>query len=135
MTDMTVTAGTFKRLIKTTIFGEHLKHQITMAPDTILLYDPCTLGSNHDRFVEILECKGFRMFKPVLPLGQILGNKAVRHMAVVARGVRVVTSLLPPVVLVAHDMTVGTSLGGTAQISQPLSFTKSIDSCTQERSK
>ena len=121
----------FERLVGATVVGEHSIHQIAVATYAVLLHDPGAFRFDHDRLVEILERKGLRMFESVLTFGEIFGDEAVGHVAIVASGYGVMAGLLPPVVLVTHDVAVDAGLRLAAQIGEPFAFPKSEPSCAQ----
>mgnify|MGYP007068291810 CR=1 FL=1 len=75
------------------------------------------------------------MLEAVFAFGEIFGNEALGHVALVAGGRRVVAGLLPSVVWIAHDMAVRAGFRLAAQIGEPLAFAKGVCARPQERAE
>src|SRR5678815_5579526 len=89
----------------------NLAHQLRVAPHTVGFDDFTVLLSDADRLVKVLKGETLGMPVSVNHLRRVLADQIVRRVAVVAGRDRVVRGLLPPVVLLAHDVTVHAGRG------------------------
>ncbi len=87
-----------------------------MAVDAGTVEDTGVSRTNADRFVKILERERLGMPEAVFGFDEILGNKVVRGVAIVAAGHRVVAGLLPAVILLAHDVAIHARGGIAAEV-------------------
>jgi len=93
----------------------------------IVLYGLCTPRRHPDRFVKVLEREGHAVIPAVLGLSNVLRQKIVRKMALDAGCHRVVTRLLPRIVLAIHDVAVHAGTRVRAQIGETLCVYERLD--------
>lgn len=102
----------------------HVVHTIDMTTDTVALHDPGAVRTDRDRLVEILQREGLGVFKAVFGLSQVFADQVVRHVAIITGGNRMVTRLLPAIILVLHDVAIRTGRRRVSQIRKTLPFMK-----------
>src|SRR5438034_11707044 len=100
--DRSVAVDAVGRLEAAGAVPEDVIDEVVVAVETVRLQDFLTHGPKADRFVEVLEGEALGVPVPVLGLDRVLGDGAVRNVAIVARRRRLMTGFLPAVVLVAH---------------------------------
>jgi len=61
-----------------------------------------------------------------------LADEIVRHMAIVARGDRVMTGLLPAIELLAHNVAIGAGARVIRQVGQPIGVEKRVAADTSQ---
>ena len=98
---------------------ENVVDDIVMTVEAILVQDARTDRPQANRFGKILERETLGVPKPVFGLHQILEYEFMWNVAIVASGDRMMTGLLPAVVLIAHDVAIDAGLGIAAQIGKP----------------
>ena len=105
-----------------------------MTAETVLLEDFGISWSYLNRFVEVVKGEGLGMPKAVVGLGDHLGYKIVREVAIDADGRGMVRRLLPGGELFLHDVAVGAGLGIFTEIGATLSVTEGKDADPEETS-
>src|SRR6185436_15788039 len=82
--------------------GHELVHHRLVTAQTVVLQDGAVSRLDADRLLEVLQREALRVVPAVARLGEVLGEEAMREMAVDAGGDAVMAGLLPAVVLAAH---------------------------------
>jgi hypothetical protein len=107
------------------LLGQHLMDEIRMAAQASILSDPAVSRFDLNRLVEVLQGKSQRVEESIVGLGYPLACKMVREMTIVTDGDMMVTGIQPRVVVILHDVTIGTCQWIVAQIAAALTVTKS----------
>ena len=94
-------------------------HQISVAFKTIVLQDGGVFRRDLDRLVEILKREGLGMVIAIFSLGNVLGDRFVRQVAIDAAGGGVMRGFAPRVILAVHDVAIGAGFGIGGEIGEP----------------
>ena len=105
---------------------DNFADKVLVAVNTSSIEDTSIAWSNADRFVKILQGERFGMPKSVFRFHQVFGNERMRGVAIVARSYRMMTGLLPAVILFAHNMAIDASGGIAAEIGSSRSIMKRV---------
>jgi hypothetical protein len=97
-----------------------------MTLDAVIAENRAIARPDANGFVEILQSESFRVPKPILGLGQVLAEKIVRRVAIIARRDGVMTGLLPAIVFVPHDMTVDAGFRVIAKVGAAFRIVKRV---------
>lgn len=108
------------RVVLNTAVARDLAHESAVAAQAIILDDRRRARVQLDRLVEILKREAPGVAIAVLHLGEVLAEKVLRHVAVVAGGEGVVAGVLPGFVLLAHDVAVDAGHGVVGEIRTAL---------------
>ncbi len=126
MADRCVAMNATDRFVSDVSVAEDVVTDTSVTFNAVLVQNPRTHGPDANRLVKILQRKPLRVPEAVLCFDKILGYKRVRRVAVVAGCYRVVTRLLPAVVLIPHNMAVDARLWIAAEIREPLGITDCV---------
>src|SRR5262245_27667979 len=98
---------------------EQVGDQGTVTLDAVEFEDASVARSDPDWLVEVFQRERLGVPEAVLRLGHVFADKVVRQVTVHAGGVGMVAGLLPAVVLLVHDMAIGTRARVAAEIRPP----------------
>jgi len=84
----------------------NLTREFAVAENAVLVQNAGIARPDADGFMKVLQRKCLGVMIPVFGFREIFTQEIVRHVAVVAGGVSMVAGFLPPVVLLAHNMTI-----------------------------
>ncbi len=91
--------------------SDRFGNQRSVAAEAVLLQNLAIGGANFDRLVKILESEFTGVIEAVLGFDHVPARKRSGQVAIVADRHAVMTSLLPTVKLLAHDVAVDTDIG------------------------
>ncbi len=113
----------------------YLRDEIPVAAQAIFLKIAQVSGRDPDGFRKVLQRKSFGVIPSVFHFRKIFRREMVRQMAVVTSGSLPVACLHPRVVVILHDVAVGTGFGIVKQIRVAFGVKKGIDPQAGQNSK
>ena len=121
-----MTTHTIQSLLIIARMGGNFADQPSMTPHTIRLQNRPVAVSNLNRLVEILQGKAFGMPEAIFHFGKVLGDQRMRGMTIITGCDGVMAGLLPPIILIAHNVAIDTSFGIIGKIRGTLSVIKRV---------
>ena len=112
----------------------NITYQIQMTANTVFVRPFRVRRTDPDRIAIVLQGELHRVVPAIVRFGEELGQKLMRHMAVIADRAGVVARFLPGSQVFAHDVTVGAGIRIVAEIGKPLRKLERVGAQPHQRS-
>ena len=134
MADVDMTMHATNIFLNPVYSNDKFVDEIGMTGETVFLQDTGVRALDHDGLMKILQREAFGMMPTVLGLGEVLAKEVVWQMAIHTVGNRVVTGLLPGVILRLHDVAIDADRWVVAHVREAFRVQEGIASHAEQDS-
>ena len=128
MPHATVAVDTLQRVLSHGAAARYeFMHKIAVTTDAGVLEDAGIARLDLDGLVKVHKREALRVPKAVVGLGDVFRDESVRQMAVRASGGLMVSSLLPRIVFIVHDVAVCTGTRILGKVAKPFTIIEGVE--------